>query len=97
MLTLQTCTPIPTCQKRLIVRADRLYLTASHSTTLSQATREGQRGVGGSRKQGGRFAARTPHRKICVYVHRYKHTSLDFIVVTFYELRLDPNSTKFAV
>ena len=40
MLTLQTCTPIPTFQKRLIVRADRVYLTASDSTALSRAIRE---------------------------------------------------------
>jgi sortase A len=37
MLTLQTCTPYPTFEKRLIVRADRKELTASHSTTLSRA------------------------------------------------------------
>ena len=35
MVTLQTCTPYPTFQKRLIVRADRVWLTASDSTALS--------------------------------------------------------------
>jgi hypothetical protein len=31
---------------------------------------------------------RTPHRKIRVQFRGHKHTSLTFLVVTFYELRL---------
>ena len=38
-----------------------------------------------------------PFEKSAVKFHRFKHTSLNFSVVTFYELRLDPNSAKFAV
>jgi sortase A len=40
MVTLQTCTPYPTFHKRLIVRADRVQLTASDSATLSLAIGE---------------------------------------------------------
>ena len=77
MVTLQTCTPNPAFQKRLIVRADRLQITVFAFTTLFRAIGECKVGAGRQKEVADPLTC-TPLRKIRHQFQECKHTSLVF-------------------